>query len=54
MFRVKLRLICYLQYKDLITTRDDPKKDLIYMHMKIEDAVKMVISGGIVTPKIKK
>jgi uncharacterized membrane protein len=31
-----------------------PKKDLIYMHMKIEDAVKMVISGGIVTPKIKK
>jgi len=24
------------------------------MHMKIEDAVKMVISGGIVTPKIKK
>jgi uncharacterized membrane protein len=31
-----------------------PKKDLIYMHMKVEDAVKMVISGGIVTPKIKK
>ena len=31
-----------------------PKKDLIYMKMKVEDAVKMVISGGIVTPKIKK
>ena len=31
-----------------------PKKDLIYMNMKVEDAVKMVISGGIVTPKIKK
>ena len=31
-----------------------PKKDLIYMHMKVEDAVKMVISGGIVTPKVKK
>ena len=30
-----------------------PKKDLIYMKMKVEDAVKMVISGGIVTPKIK-
>ena len=27
-----------------------PKKDLIYMKMKVEDAVKMVISGGIVTP----
>jgi uncharacterized membrane protein len=31
-----------------------PQKDLVYMGMKIEDAVKMVISGGIVTPKIKK
>ncbi len=31
-----------------------PKKDLIYMNMKVEDAVKMVISGGIVTPKIDK
>ena len=30
-----------------------PKKDLIYMKMKVEDAVKMVISGGIVTPKMK-
>ena len=30
-----------------------PKKDLVYMKMKVEDAVKMVISGGIVTPKIK-
>ena len=28
-----------------------PKKDLVYMAMKVEDAVKMVISGGIVTPK---
>ena len=28
-----------------------PKKDLVYMEMKVEDAVKMVISGGIVTPK---
>lgn len=31
-----------------------PKKDLIYMKMKVEDAVKMVISGGIVTPQVKK
>ena len=31
-----------------------PKKDLIYMKMKVEDAVKMVISGGIVTPNVKK
>ena len=31
-----------------------PQKDLVYMDMKVEDAVKMVISGGIVTPKIKK
>ena len=31
-----------------------PKKDLIYMEMKVEDAVKMVISGGIVTPKINR
>ena len=31
-----------------------PKKDLVYMKMKVEDAVKMVISGGIVTPKMKK
>ena len=30
-----------------------PKKDLIYMKMKVEDAVKMVISGGIVTPKVR-
>ena len=30
-----------------------PKKDLIYMRMKVEDAVKMVISGGIVTPQAK-
>ena len=31
-----------------------PKKDLIYMKMKVEDAVKMVISGGIVTPEVKR
>ena len=31
-----------------------PKNDLIYMKMKVEDAVKMVISGGIVTPQVKK
>ena len=31
-----------------------PKKDLIYMKMKVEDAVKMVISGGIVTPGVKR
>ena len=30
-----------------------PKKDLIYMKIKVEDAVKMVISGGIVTPQVK-
>ena len=30
-----------------------PKNDLIYMKMKVEDAVKMVISGGIVTPQVK-
>ena len=31
-----------------------PQKDLVYMGMKVEYAVKMVISGGIVTPIIKK
>ena len=31
-----------------------PKKDLMYMKMKVEDAVKMVISGGIVTPEVKR
>ena len=31
-----------------------PKEDLVYMDMKVEDAVKMVISGGIVTPPEKK
>ena len=31
-----------------------PKQDLVYMDMKVEDAVKMVISGGIVTPPQKK
>ena len=31
-----------------------PKEDLVYMDMKVEDAVKMVISGGIVTPPVNK
>ena len=31
-----------------------PQKDIIYMKMKVEEAVKMVISGGIVTPKTLK
>ena len=31
-----------------------PKEDLVYMDMKVEDAVKMVISGGIVTPPANK
>ena len=31
-----------------------PKQDLVYMDMKVEDAVKMVISGGIVTPPANK
>ena len=31
-----------------------PKQDLVYMDMKVEDAVKMVISGGIVTPSQNK
>lgn len=27
-----------------------PKKDLIYINMSVEDAIKMVVSGGIITP----
>lgn len=30
-----------------------PKKDLIYLDMGVEDAVKLVVSGGIVTPDMK-
>ena len=30
-----------------------PKKDLIYLDMGVEDAVKLVVSGGIVTPYMK-
>lgn len=29
-----------------------PKKDLIYLDMGVEDAVKLVVSGGIVTPDV--
>ena len=31
-----------------------PKKDLVYLKMSVEQAVKLVISGGIVTPKLNK
>ena len=31
-----------------------PKRDLYYLNMSVEQAVKLVISGGIVTPGIKK
>lgn len=27
-----------------------PKKDLIYIKMSVEDAIKMIVSGGIITP----
>lgn len=27
-----------------------PKKDLIYINMSVEDAIKMIVSGGIITP----
>lgn len=27
-----------------------PKKDLIYIEMSVEDAIKMIVSGGIITP----
>jgi uncharacterized membrane protein len=30
-----------------------PKKDLIFLEMNVEDAIKMIISGGIVTPPDK-
>ena len=30
-----------------------PKKDVLYLKMSVEQAVKLVISGGIVSPKIK-
>lgn len=30
-----------------------PKKDVIYLSMSIEDAVKLIASGGIVTPPVK-
>ena len=30
-----------------------PKKDVLYMKMSVEQAVKLVISGGIVSPKMK-
>lgn len=31
-----------------------PKKDLIYMEMSTEDAIKLIVSGGIVAPSEKK
>tara|TARA_B100000131_G_scaffold189329_1_gene182198 strand:+ start:174 stop:833 length:660 start_codon:yes stop_codon:yes gene_type:complete len=31
-----------------------PKKDLVYLKMSVEQAVKLVISGGIVAPKLNK
>ena len=30
-----------------------PKKDVIYLSMSVEDAVKLIASGGIVTPPVK-
>lgn len=30
-----------------------PKKDLIYLSMSVEDAIKLIVSGGIVTPPDK-
>jgi uncharacterized membrane protein len=30
-----------------------PKKDLVYMDMSVENAVKLVVSGGIITPPDK-
>lgn len=29
-----------------------PKKDLTYMKMSVEDGIKMIVSGGIITPPI--
>ena len=31
-----------------------PKKDLIYMKMGVEEAIKLIVSGGIITPPEKK
>ena len=31
-----------------------PRKDVIILDMNVEEGIKMVISGGIVTPKQKK
>lgn len=31
-----------------------PKKDLVYMDISVEDAVKLIVSGGIITPQGKK
>lgn len=31
-----------------------PKKDLIYMKMTVEEGIKMIVSGGIITPPEKK
>lgn len=31
-----------------------PKKDLVYLSMSVEDAVKLIVSGGIITPPEKK
>ena len=30
-----------------------PEKDLIYLKMSVEDALKLVVSGGMVIPKDK-
>jgi Uncharacterized conserved protein len=30
-----------------------PKKDLVYLKMSVEDALKLVVSGGMVVPKKK-
>lgn len=31
-----------------------PKKDLTYMKMSVEEGIKMIVSGGIITPDMKK
>lgn len=31
-----------------------PKKDVIYLSMSVEDAVKLIASGGVITPSVKK
>lgn len=30
-----------------------PKKDVIYMKMSVEEGIKMIVSGGIITPPVK-